>query len=76
MGLADPADDLAHALAQAHGESVGVATFERYRHAFPAIYRDRLQLLRSRFPSCFSCESLVGFSGRKPSAIYLQRFNF
>ncbi len=37
----DWADDLAHALAAAHGESAGVATFERYRNAFPAIYRDR-----------------------------------
>lgn len=37
----DWADDLAHALAHAHGESVGVAAYERYRHAFPAIYRDR-----------------------------------
>ncbi|CAN0522273.1 unnamed protein product, partial [Laminaria digitata] len=37
----DWADDLAHALSAAHGESAGVAAFERYRNAFPAIYRDR-----------------------------------
>jgi glutamate dehydrogenase len=37
----DWADDLAHALARTHGESIGVAAYERYHHAFPAIYRDR-----------------------------------
>ncbi len=37
----DWADDLAHALAEAHGENTGVATFERFHNAFPAIYRDR-----------------------------------
>lgn len=37
----DWADDLAHTLAAAHGENAGVAAYERYRHAFPAIYRDR-----------------------------------
>ena len=38
----DWADDLAHALASAQGESAGLATFDRYRHAFPENYRDRV----------------------------------
>ena len=34
-------DDLAHALAERHGESVGMASYEIYRDAFPASYRER-----------------------------------
>ncbi|MGB0630099.1 MAG: NAD-glutamate dehydrogenase [Alphaproteobacteria bacterium] len=37
----DWADDLAHALAESQGEGPGLATFERFRGAFPPIYRDR-----------------------------------
>lgn len=37
----DWADDLAHVLARAEGEGPGLAKFERFRHAFPPIYRDR-----------------------------------
>tara|TARA_R110002126_G_scaffold36678_20_gene111312 strand:+ start:8317 stop:13155 length:4839 start_codon:yes stop_codon:yes gene_type:complete len=37
----DWADDLAHALTLAHGENIGVSTYERFRNAFPAVYRDR-----------------------------------
>ena len=37
----DWADDLAHALAAAQGEGPGLETFERFRSAFPPIYRDR-----------------------------------
>jgi glutamate dehydrogenase len=37
----DWADDLAQSLAQTHGESIGVTTYERYRNAFPPVYRDR-----------------------------------
>ena len=43
----DWADDLAHALAAAHGENAGVAAFERYRNAFPAVYRDRTSAIRA-----------------------------
>ena len=37
----DWSEDLAAALKERHGDSVGDAVFERFRNAFPAAYRDR-----------------------------------
>lgn len=37
----DWSDDLAHMLSETHGESAGLALFEKYRAAFPVAYRER-----------------------------------